>query len=144
MAKSVVVDSDAIFALYNPNDPLNKQATQTLQQLISQGFTLIYPTSVIFEVISLFQRVLPTPTVTKKLIEMIKNDQIPNHIVDSDTLKESAALFDPAGSKKNTLIDCSVVAVAKKIKVDGVFAYDSFYTKQGLKLAEDLIQKYLH
>lgn len=139
MAKSVVVDSDAIFAIYNPNDPLNKQATQTFKELISQGFQLIYPTSVIFEVISLFQRVLPTPTVTRRLIEMIKNGQLPIHVVDSDILKESAGLFDPSGSKRNTLIDCSVVVVAKKIKANGVFAYDSFYTKQGLKLAEDLI-----
>ena len=139
MAKIVVVDSDSIFAIYNPNDSLNKQATQTFQQLITQGFQLIYPTSVIFEVISLFQRVLPTPKVTAGLIEMIKNDQLPIHVIDLDTLKESAALFDPSGSKKNTLIDCSVVVIAKKIKARGVFAYDSFYTKQGLKLAEDLI-----
>ena len=140
MAKIVVVDSDAIFALYNPNDPLNKQATQTLQQLIAQGFALIYPSSVLFEVVLLFQRVLPTPTVTTKLIGMMKNEQLQVHIIDTDILKESAALFNPSGSKKNTLTDCSVVIVAKRIKANGVFAYDSFYTKQGLKLAEDLIE----
>ena len=139
MAKSVVVDSDSIFAIYNPNDPLNKQATQTFQQLIVQGFQLIYPTSVIFEVISLFQRVLPTPKVTAGLIEMIKDNQLSVYAVDSDILQESAALFDPFGSKKNTLIDCSVVVIAKKVKARGVFAYDSFYTKQGLKLAENLV-----
>ena len=139
IVKIVVVDSDSIFAIYNPNDPLNTKATNTFQQLITQGFRLIYPTSVIFEVISLFQRVLPTPTVTTKLIDMIKNDQFLIHVIDHKLLKESAAIFKPDGSKKNTLVDCSVVAVAKKIKANGVFAYDSFYTKQGLKLAEDLI-----
>lgn len=143
MVKSVIVDSDAIFALYNPNDPLNTRATQTFQQLITQGFQIIFPTSVLFEVISLFQRVLPTQTVTTKLIEMIKNDQLFVHIIDSDTLKESATIFDPAGSKKNTLIDCSVVIITKKIKASGVFSYDRFYTKQGLKLAEDLVKKSL-
>lgn len=140
MAKTVVVDSDSIFAIYNPNDPLNRKAIKTFQQLIAKNYQLIYPTSVIFEVISLFQRVLPTPTVTKKLIEMIKNDALLIHVVDIDILKESTALFDPTGSKKNTLIDCSVVIVAKNIKADGVFAYDEFYTKQGLKLAEDLLK----
>lgn len=140
MAKIVVVDSDAIFAIYNPNDPLNARATRTFRELINQGYQLIYPTSVVFEVISLFQRVLPSPTVTAKLIELIKNDQILIHVVEADILKESAALFDPAGSKKNTLIDCSVAAVAKKIKAAGVFAYDEFYTKQGLKPAEDLVK----
>lgn len=140
MAKTVVVDSDSIFAIYNPNDPLNVKATQTFHQLITQGFKLVYPISVLFEVVSLFQRVLPTPTVTAKLIDLIKNDQIPIHVIDADTLKVSAVLFDPAGSKRNTLIDCSVVVVAKKIKADGVFAYDSFYIKQGLRLAEDLLE----
>ena len=141
MAKAVIVDSDAIFALYNPNDPLNNKATETFRQLISRGYQLIYPTSVIFEVISLFQRVLPSPTVTTRLKEMIKNDAILIAVVDKDVLKDAVELFDPAGSKKNTLIDCSVVALARKIKADGVFAYDGFYTKQGLKLAEDFINK---
>lgn len=141
MAKTVVVDSDAIFAIYNPNDPLNSKATQTFQRLITKEFQLIYPTSVLFEIISLFQRVLSTPTLTQKLIEMIKNDQFLIHVIDNELLKESAIIFRPAGSKKNTLVDCSVVAVAKKIKADGVFAYDEFYKKQGLKLADGLIEK---
>lgn len=140
MSKTVVIDSDAIFAIYNPNDPLNSQATKTFQELVSQGYQFVYPTSVVFEVISLFQRVLPTPTVTKKLVEMIKNDQMLIYVVDNEILKESAHLFDPAGSKKNTLIDCSVVAVAKKINASGVFAYDEFYIKQGLKMALDLVK----
>ena len=139
MAKTVVVDSDAIFALYNPNDPLNKQATKTFGDLIAKNYQFIYPTSVIFEIISLFQRVLPTPTVTEKLIEMIKDDRILTYAVDNYILKESAKLFKPAGSRKNTLIDCSVVVITKKIKADGVFGFDSFYRKNGLKLATDLV-----
>lgn len=139
MSNIVIVDSDAIFAIYNPNDPLHARATHTFQQLIRQGYQLVYPTSVIFEVVSLFQRVLPTPTVTTKLIALITNGQLPIHVVDTDILKQSATLFDPDGSKKNTLIDCSVVAIAQQRDASGVFAYDSFYTKQGLKLAEDVI-----
>jgi hypothetical protein len=119
--------------------PLNARATKTFQYLITKGYQLIYPTSVIFEVISLFQRVLPTPTVTAKLVEMISNDQLLIHIVDADILKNSVALFNPLRSKKNTLINRSMVAVAKKLHADGILAYDSFYTKQGLKLASDLI-----
>lgn len=139
MIKKVVIDSDAVYAIYNYNDPLHDKAIKTLQGLSNNHFQLIYPTSVIFEVMSLFQRVLPTPSVTAKLIEIIKNDQLLIHPVDIELLKESADIFKPSGSKKNTLIDCSVVVVAKKIKADGVFAYDSFYTKKDLKLAEELV-----
>lgn len=139
MNKLIIVDSDAIFALYNPNDPLNAKATRTFQELIQQDYQLVYPTSVLFEVISLFQRVLPTPTITTKLVEMIKNDQLHTYVIDSDILKGTATLFDPVGSKKNTFIDCSIVVIAKKLKADGVFSYDKFYAKHGLKSASQLV-----
>lgn len=138
MTKAVVVDSDAIFALYNPNDSLNLRAIKTFEKLIEQDYQLIYPTSVLFEIISLFQRVLSSSLVTEKFVEMIKNDKIPTYIVDDFILKQTAVLFDPMGSKKNTFIDCSVAVIAKNIKADAVFSYDSFYVKQGLKLAQEL------
>lgn len=94
-----------------------------------------------FEIISLFQRVLPSPVITTKLMEMIKHDQLLLYVIDVELLKIIADLFDPRGSKKNTLIDCSVVAVAKKIKAQAVFSYDSFYAKKGLKYAEDILPR---
>lgn len=141
MIKKVVIDSDAIYAIYNHNDPLHNKAVKTLQDLNKTQVQLIYPTSVIFEVMSLFQRVLSTPATTMKIADMISRDLLIIHVIDNELLKEATNIFKPAGSKKNTLVDCSVIAVAKKIKADGVFAYDEFYTKQGLKLAEDLIKK---
>lgn len=139
MVKVVVVDSDSIYALYNPNDPLHSKAARTFKQLIVQDFKLIYPISVLFEIISLFQRVLPAPTVTAKFREMVIRGDLVTFAVDTNILKKSAEIFNPAGSKKNTLIDCSVAIIAKKLKAAGVFSYDGFYKKQGLKLAEDLI-----
>ncbi len=138
MIKKVVIDSDAIYAIYNHNDPLHNKAIQTLQWLNDNHFQLIYPTSVIFEIMSLFQRVLSAPSVTMKIANMINRDFLMIYTIDNLLLKEAVSIFKPAGSKRNTLVDCSVVAVAKKIKADGVFAYDEFYQKQGLKLAEDL------
>ncbi len=137
--KTIIVDSDAIFALYNPNDPLNAKATATFSKLIDSDYELLYPTSVLFEVVSLFQRVLPTPTVTTQITEMVKEGLLPVVAVDAQLLKESAVLFNPAGSKKNTLIDCSVVAIAKKLNATAVFAYDEFYKKHGLSFAEEVL-----
>ncbi|MEK7617334.1 MAG: PIN domain-containing protein [Patescibacteria group bacterium] len=139
MAKTVVVDSDAIYAIYIPKDPLNSKATKTFQKLIENELRLVYPTSVLFESISLFQRASPLPEVAEMLADMIKNDELQICVIDNGLLKASINIFKAAGSKKNTLVDCSVVAVSKRIKADGVFAYDRFYLKQGLKQAEDLI-----
>jgi predicted nucleic acid-binding protein len=139
MTKKIIVDADAIYAVYNHNDPLHGRAIRILRWLSNNRFQLVYPTSVIFEVMSLFQRVLKTSTVTAKLVDMISRDLLIIHDVDSKLLKQSIAVFKPAGNKKNTLVDCSVVALAKKLKADGVFSYDRFYIKQGLKLAEELV-----
>lgn len=140
MAKLVVVDSDSIFAIYNPRDSLHSIADETLQKLIEQKCKLVYPSSVLFEVVSLFQRVLPLSSITALIKEKVVSGKVIIHFVDEDILKAAFVLFNPRGSKKNTLVDCSVVAIAKRIKADGVFSYDGFYRKQGLKLAGDLIK----
>lgn len=140
MPKLAVVDSDSIFALYNPNDPLHASADKTLQRLVEEKYKLIYPSSVLFEIVSLFQRVLPIPSATAMLKDRVLSEKVTIFFVEGEILRESFLLFDPKGSKKNTLVDCSVVAIAKKLKADGVFSYDSFYTKQGLKLATDLVK----
>lgn len=141
MTKKVVIDSDAIYAIYNHNDPLHKKAIKTLEWLKNNHYQLIYPTSVIFEVISLFQRVLSSSSITTQLTTMISQDLLIIYTINNNLLKESAAIFKPTGSKKNTLVDCSVFAIAKKIKANGVFSYDQFYAKKGLKLANDLVKE---
>lgn len=141
MVKAVVIDSDAIYALYNRNDPLHARATLALHKLTVQGFKVVYPSSVLFEAVSLFQRVLSTPIASSKLAEMIDRDQVSIEIIDQELLRESVQLFNPSGSKKNTLVDCSVVAVARRMKAKGVFSYDNFYAKHGLKSAEDVVTR---
>ena len=100
MTKKVVVDSDAIYAIYNPKDSLHTKAINTLKWLSSNHFQLIYPTSVIFEVMSLFQRVMSSPSVTMKITDMINKDFLIIHEIDNELLKEAVNLFKPTGSKK--------------------------------------------
>ncbi|MEK7521702.1 MAG: hypothetical protein AAB599_02805 [Patescibacteria group bacterium] len=139
MRKRFIVDSDAIFALYNPDDLLNNSALVTFNRLAEEKCELVYPSSVIFETMSLFQRVLANSEITTLLHEKIQNDELKIYFVEEDVLKDSLSFFKPKGSKKNTLVDCSVVAIAKKLKADGVFSYDEFYKKNGLKLASELV-----
>ena len=51
--------------------------------------------------------------------------------------------FNPKMSKKNTLFDCVVAAVAKKYKVDAIFSFDDFYKKSGFTLTEDYFKEKL-
>jgi len=58
---------------------------------------------------------------------MINRDLLIIYVIDNALLKEAIAIFKPAGSKKNTLVDCSVAVIARKIRASGVFSYDNFY-----------------
>ena len=46
--------------------------------------------------------------------------------------------FNPDTSKKNTLFDCTVAAVAEEYKADAIFSFDKFYKSKGFKLASEL------
>lgn len=138
MAK-VIVDSDAIFALYNPTDPLNAKARKVYSELLDRKVEFIYPSSVVFEILSLLQRVLKSTEILELFFDAINEDTNVVFQIEHDTFLDTLKLFNPRGSNKNSIVDCSVVAVAKKMKADGIFSFDEFYVKQGLKLARDLI-----
>ncbi len=59
--------------------------------------------------------------------------------VDHAILTEAGELFNPNGSKKNTLFDAVVAALAKRLDADAIFSFDEWYRKIGLTLTDDLI-----
>lgn len=56
-------------------------------------------------------------------------------------LNEALKVFDPKGSKQNTLFDAVVVATAKKLNTKIIFSTDNWYEKLGFILAANLFQK---
>ena len=71
---------------------------------------------------------------------MIKESQFPIIAVDQEILELAEALFDPYGSKQNTLFDAVVAAIAKKQKADAIFSFDVWYEKIGLTLAFNILE----
>ena len=55
-------------------------------------------------------------------------------------LSSAVKHFSPTTSKKNTLFDCIVAAVAEEYEADAIFSFDHFYRSKGFKLAADLKQ----
>lgn len=58
--------------------------------------------------------------------------------INKQTLIHALNYFSPITSKKNTLFDCIVAAVAEEYKADAIFSFDKFYKKKGFKLASEL------
>jgi predicted nucleic acid-binding protein len=138
--KSVIVDSDALIALLNKDDLLADKAVKTLEGLYRQDTRLFYPATTLAETTTVLQRKLSNAALTKDIVKMIKDSQFPVIAVDQEILELAESLFNPNGSKQNTLFDAIVAVIAKRQKADAVFSFDAWYEKIGLTLAFNILE----
>lgn len=135
----VVVDADAIVAQTYPNDANFEKANKISQYLTGINANMLYPVTAVTEAVTVLQRklnssktALGTATAfTDSSLQIIAlNNEIYNIAVND--------YYQPSTSKKNTLFDCIVAAIAKEYEADAIFSFDRFYVKKGFKLAGEL------
>ena len=135
----IIVDSDTLIALVNVDDALAGDALRIAEHLRNIKATLLYPATTIAETATTFQRKLNRPDLASVIVASVQAHQFIIEPVDVDVLLEAARLFEPHGSKQNTIFDAVVAAVAIKLNTNFVFAFDKWYEKVGLKLVSSLI-----
>lgn len=135
----VIGDADAIIALANLDDPSYKRASAINLSLRKAGVEPIFPVTAYVEAVTVLQRKLGRPDLVKAVIEEGQNGGIIINMIDESIMLSANGFFNPYGSKKNTLFDAIVAAVAKKYEADAIFSFDQWYTKAGFKLAEELV-----
>ncbi len=138
-ASLVIADADALIAFANPDDIHHHRARVVNQSLDQQGFTILFPTTAIIEAVTTLQRKLTKPQIAAFIVDGVKEGTIATQEVDQDTLIQAVGLFNPLGSKQNTLFDAVVAALAKRLNADAIFSFDEWYRKIGLTLTDDLI-----
>ena len=62
--------------------------------------------------------------------------------VDEVLAREAVAFYDKQTSKKNTLFDCYVMAMAVRAGADCIFAFDAGYTHNNFVLAKDFLAQF--
>ena len=137
----VIVDADAIIAQAHPNDKHHKTAGTISEALIKMDAQVIYPSTAIAESNAFIQLPLNSSTSAYGTAVVFTNPDVQVAEVNQQTLKTALKYFSPRTSKKNTLFDCIVAAVADEQKADVIFSFDNFYKKKGFKLASELIKK---
>ncbi|MBI4096769.1 MAG: type II toxin-antitoxin system VapC family toxin [Candidatus Levybacteria bacterium] len=139
MSRLIVIgDADAIIAQTNPDDVHHKKATLISEALKSRDAQVIYPVTAVLEAATHMQRVLSSTPSAYGTAVFFSNSNIQVVEVNQDTLRGAMKYFDPNTSKKNTLFDCTVAAIAEEYGADAIFSFDKFYKKQGFKLASEL------
>lgn len=134
----VIVDSDGFIGSLNPQDFHYSVTQQVLLKLAERGAKLIYPATVIVETVTFLQGRLNQPKLANQVIKLINNNQFIIESVDGELLQKASLYMDFKRSKRHTLFDAIVAAVAKKHQADAIFSFDKFYKGKGFKLASEL------
>ena len=134
----IVVDTDAIIAQVKKDDRNHQKAKLTSASLVSLNAQVIYPATTIVETVTFIQRPLNNPPLAYGTAQLMAGSSAQVAEVNQQILNDAMKYFSSTGSKKNTLFDCIVVAIAKKVHADAIFSFDKFYKKQGFKLASEI------
>ena len=102
---------------------------------------MLFPTTAICEAVTVLRGKLNRPEDASRIVQKFQSGDFPIQAVDHQILTDAAALFHPLASKKNTLFDAVVAALAKKLHADAIFSFDGWYGKIGLSLASDLLEQ---
>lgn len=140
--KILIVDSDAIIALFNPEDSNYSKAQILFESFYEQKTRLVYPATTLVETVDTIQRRLKKYQVSVQIAQLISSSEFTTGSVeqiDGVCIKEAVKYFQEETNNRKTLADAVVVAVAKKLKADGIFSFDDWYQKLGYKLASELI-----
>ena len=135
----VIVDADAIVAQASPGDNLHIKAVKIAQKLAQLKAQILYPTTAITEAITHIQRVLNNGATAFETAVIFTQPNINIIEINQKTIKNAIQFFSSTTSKKNTLYDCIIIAIAKEYKADAIFSFDRFYKRKGFKLASELI-----
>ena len=134
----IVGDADAIIAQANSEDSNHNQAVRIAQALVDSQANVIYPATAVVEAVTHIQRALNSGATAYGTAELMINPDVQVVEVNKQTLTNAQKYFSPNSSKKNTLFDCVVAAVAEEYKADAIFSFDKFYKNKGFKLASEL------
>jgi len=134
----VIVDADAIVAQAYPDDSNHEKAVSISDKLNNLGAQVIYPATAVLEAVTVLQGRLNSGATAYGTAAVFADPKVEVAEVSKITLIGAMDYFSPTTSKKNTLFDCVVLAVADEKKADAIFSFDHLYKSKGFKLASEL------
>ena len=135
----VVVDADAIVAQIHTSDSNHSKAVQATKLLKKNKARVLYPRTAIIEAVTVLQTKLNDRSAARGTALYFTNPNL--EIIETNSEIYSMAFkkyFISTKSKRNTLFDCIVVAIAEEYDANAIFSFDKFYEKKGFKLASEL------
>jgi len=132
-------DADGLIAMVSKNDASHEKAREIIKRIVEQEEQLLFPATAVTEAITTLQVRLQNPELAKLVAEAVTTSKITIVPVDAEILKIAVALYNPSGSRKNTMFDATIAATANKYNTKTIFSFDGWYRKIGFTLLGDLL-----
>ena len=128
----VLLDSDALLALYVADDLHNQRAKKTLQNLLRKKGELFVTNLVLQQTVTVISYRLGQ----KQALDFLKRfNQVDFQqvFVNKNLTAKSWQVFSKQTKKGTSFIDCTNMVVFKELNMDKIFSFDRFYSRIGLK-----------
>ncbi len=128
---NVFVDTSAILALLDADDPNHMVANRLWQQLLDESEAIVCTSYVISEACALLQRRLGMPPVQIFLQTLTPVFEIV--WIDAALHEVAATLFLLANQRSLSLVDCTSFVVMQQQHLTSAFAFDRHFTERGFQ-----------
>lgn len=128
---SLFIDTSALLAVLNRNDPSHHRARELWSQLLRAEQDLVCTNYVLLETVALVQKRLGL-----EAVRALYNDLIPLlHVVwiDPETHEIAVHALFAADRRGLSLVDCASFAVMRRLGLNEVFALDQDFVRQGFR-----------
>ena len=126
---SIFVDTSALLAVINTDDPNHTSASVTWTGLTQDHQRLITTNYVFLETFALVQR-RHGLQVLRKLHQAVSST-LHIHWVDATLHNGAAAALLAANRRQLSLVDCTSFHIMRHLGIDTVFAFDEHFAEQG-------------
>ena len=128
----VLIDSDALFALYFIDDTNHLKAKKILEAFSKEKDELFVANLVLQESATVISRKIGQ----KQALDFLKKFEKTNTreiLVDRKLTAKIWRIFKKQTKKGTSFIDCANWVIAQELKIDKIFSFDKFYQQLGSK-----------
>lgn len=129
----ILIDSDALFALYVASDIHHQKALEILQKLLVQNVELLTTSVVVQETATVISFRLGQTQAKDFLIRLNKID-IKQLFLGEKLAARAWRVFNDQNKKGTSFVDCANVAFCREMGISRVFSFDKIYRRFNLQL----------
>lgn len=131
----VLLDSDALIALYSPSDALSKKAKKIYKRLLEEKTECFITNLVLQETATVISHKFGQDQ-SLEFLDRLEKIDIEQIFVNERLTVKAWHIFKSQKKKGTSFIDCANIAICQEKLVDQIMSFDKFYQKKELKVVQ--------